>query len=193
MYYNATKGAVDLLTRGLAAEYSKHGIRVNGISPSLGNTALVSQFVGEEFDSEMAKAHATQAPVQRMVTPLDIAKGCLYLVSPYFNDYQTYVPKNSSNGFFLTGNLGVLCSELMVDNMYVLSIKVYFPMDLTDDFCSAKGHGDGFDASCTAAESKQGFVPRDDRSLCIGLMFTCSCSQIALFHVFYICHPAVLD
>lgn len=92
LYYNATKGAVDLLTRGLAAEYSHRGIRVNGISPSLGNTALVSEFVGEEFSSEMAKVQATEAPVQRMVTPLDIAKGCLYLASPHFNDFQTYVP-----------------------------------------------------------------------------------------------------
>ena len=90
LYYNATKGAVDLLTRGLAAEYSNRGIRVNGISPSLGNTALVSEFVGEEFSADMAKVQATEAPVQRMVTPLDIAKGCLYLASPYFNDFQTY-------------------------------------------------------------------------------------------------------
>lgn len=92
LYYNATKGAVDLLTRGLAAEYSSRGIRVNGISPSLGNTALVSEFVGKEFSGEMAKVQATQAPVQRMVTPLDIAKGCLYLASPHFNEFQTYVP-----------------------------------------------------------------------------------------------------
>ncbi|KAB8264714.1 oxidoreductase [Aspergillus pseudonomiae] len=83
LYYNATKGAVDLLIRGLAAEYSNRGIRVNGISPSLGNTALVSEFVGEEFSADMAKVQATEAPVQRMVTPLDIAKGCLYLASPY--------------------------------------------------------------------------------------------------------------
>ncbi|KAL2835658.1 4-formylbenzenesulfonate dehydrogenase TsaC1/TsaC2 [Aspergillus pseudoustus] len=89
LYYTATKGAVDLLTRGLAAEYSHRGIRVNGVSPSLGNTPLVSNFVGEEFTGEMAKAHATQAPVGRMVTPRDIAKGCLYFASPFFNDFQT--------------------------------------------------------------------------------------------------------
>lgn len=89
LYYSATKGAVDLLTRGLAAEYSSRGIRVNGISPSLGDTALVSEFVGEEFTKDMAKAHAIEAPVQRMVTPKDIAKGCLYFATPYFNDFQT--------------------------------------------------------------------------------------------------------
>ncbi|KAJ3545828.1 hypothetical protein NM208_g2312 [Fusarium decemcellulare] len=89
LYYNATKGAVDLLTRGLAAEFSHRGIRVNGISPSLGNTALVSEFVGEEFTKDMAKVQATEAPVQRMVTPKDIAKGCLYYASPFFNDFQT--------------------------------------------------------------------------------------------------------
>jgi 3-oxoacyl-[acyl-carrier protein] reductase len=89
LYYNATKGAVDLLTRGLAAEYSSKGIRVNGISPSLGNTALVSEFVGVEFTKEMAERQATEAPIQRMVTPKDIAKGCLFYATPYFNEFQT--------------------------------------------------------------------------------------------------------
>lgn len=123
LYYNATKGAVDLLTRGLAAEYSNRGIRVNGISPSLGNTALVSEFVGEEFNTEMAKVQATQAPVQRMVTPLDIAKGCLYLASPHFNDFQTYVPitfkQVMTNSDCLHMSLAVLCLESMVGNTYV--------------------------------------------------------------------------
>lgn len=104
LYYSATKGAVDLLTRGLAAEYSSRGIRVNGISPSLGNTALVSEFVGEEFTKDMAKAHAIEAPVQRMVTPKDIAKGCLYFATPYFNDFQTYV--------FLNTWIATICSYL---------------------------------------------------------------------------------
>jgi 3-oxoacyl-[acyl-carrier protein] reductase len=91
LYYSATKGAVDLLTRGLAAEYSSRGIRVNGISPSLGNTSLVSAFVGEEFTHDMARAQDKEAPLQRMVTPKDIAKACLYYASPFFNDFQTYV------------------------------------------------------------------------------------------------------
>ncbi|KAL7756834.1 hypothetical protein ACKLNR_013827 [Fusarium oxysporum f. sp. zingiberi] len=89
LYYNATKGAVDLLTRGLAAEYSSRGIRVNGISPSLGNTALVSEFVGGEFTSDLLSQHNKEPPIERMVTPKDIAKGCLYYASPFFNDFQT--------------------------------------------------------------------------------------------------------
>jgi hypothetical protein len=91
LYYSATKGAVDLITRGLAAEYSSQGIRINGISPSLGQTALVSAFVGEDFTSDMAKDQAKEMPLQRMVTPRDIAKGCLYYAAPFFNDFQTYV------------------------------------------------------------------------------------------------------
>lgn len=94
LYYNASKGAVDVLTRGLATEYSSQGIRVNGISPLLGQTALVSELVGEELNGDLAKVQAAQAPVKRMVTPLDIAKGCLYL-SPHFNDYQTYDLRSS--------------------------------------------------------------------------------------------------
>ena len=91
LYYNATKGAVDLLTRGLANEYSSRGIRVNGLSPSMGNTGLAADFVGQEFTADVAKSKATEALLNRLCTPMDIAKACLYFATPYFNDFQTYV------------------------------------------------------------------------------------------------------
>lgn len=90
LYYNATKGAVDLITRGLATEYSSRGIRVNGVSPSMGNTGLAADFVGQEFTPDVAKLKATEALLNRLCTPTDIAKACLYFATPYFNDFQTY-------------------------------------------------------------------------------------------------------
>lgn len=82
---------MDYVTRGLAAEYSSKGIRVNGISPSLGDTALIGEFLGSAPTAEMKKFRSSEAPLNRLCTPLDIAKAALYFASPYFNDFQTYV------------------------------------------------------------------------------------------------------
>jgi len=46
VWYNASKGAVNNATKGLAAEYGPHGIRVNSICPLLTATALFETFVG---------------------------------------------------------------------------------------------------------------------------------------------------
>ncbi|KIW14473.1 hypothetical protein PV08_07257 [Exophiala spinifera] len=87
-WYGASKGAVDMVTRHLAAEYSPLGIRVNSISPSIGNTALFKDFIANDKpDSETFSS--LHPPLGRLCTPLDIAKGTLYLATEYFNDFQT--------------------------------------------------------------------------------------------------------
>ncbi|KAM0554880.1 hypothetical protein ACHAPJ_006615 [Fusarium lateritium] len=88
-YYNATKGAVDMLTRSLAAEFSPKGVRVNGILPSLGNTALVQEFLGKDLTGDIVQDKSRASKLGRMVTPRDIAKGCLFFASPFFNEFQT--------------------------------------------------------------------------------------------------------
>lgn len=40
VWYNASKGAIWNVTKGLAAEYGPHGIRVNSLCPLLGGTGL---------------------------------------------------------------------------------------------------------------------------------------------------------
>ena len=40
-------------------------------------------------ENAVARAKAAESPVQRMVTPKDIARACLFYASPFFNDYQT--------------------------------------------------------------------------------------------------------
>jgi 3-oxoacyl-[acyl-carrier protein] reductase len=87
-WYGATKGAVDMITRDLAIEYSSSGIRVNGISPSIGNTALFKDFIANDAPDEKT-FKSLYPPLGRLCSPLDIAKGCLYFASSYFNDFQT--------------------------------------------------------------------------------------------------------
>ena len=87
-WYGASKGAVDMVTRHLAAEYSPQGIRVNSVSPSIGNTALFNEFVANDSPDEKLFS-SLYPPLGRLCTPMDIAKACLYFASDYFNDFHT--------------------------------------------------------------------------------------------------------
>jgi gluconate 5-dehydrogenase len=46
--YTATKGAVKMLTKGMAIDWGKHGIRVNGIGPGYFETSLNAALVADE-------------------------------------------------------------------------------------------------------------------------------------------------
>src|SRR5271166_3699510 len=46
--YTATKGAVKMLTKGMAIDWGKHGIRVNGIGPGYFRTTLNAALVADE-------------------------------------------------------------------------------------------------------------------------------------------------
>ena len=78
-----------MITRHLAAEYSSRGIRVNAVAPSISNTPLMREFLGEQPVQTNLEAAAKEVPVGRLCTPLDIAKAALYFASSYFNDFQS--------------------------------------------------------------------------------------------------------
>ena len=88
-WYGATKGAVDMITRHIATEYSSKGIRSNAVAPSISETPLMREFLGEEPNQDTLSEAAAHVPVGRLCTPMDIAKATLYFASPYFNDFQT--------------------------------------------------------------------------------------------------------
>ena len=81
-WYGATKGAVDMITRHLAKEYSPKGIRVNGISPSISETPLIRDFIGKDPDHESRERLTASVPLNRLCTALDIAKAALYFATP---------------------------------------------------------------------------------------------------------------
>lgn len=89
VWYAASKGAVDTVTRSLAAEFTPKGIRVNAILPSYGETPLTPEFLGRPITPEITTARSAESLVKRVCTPLDIAKAALYFATPYFNDFQT--------------------------------------------------------------------------------------------------------
>ncbi len=80
-WYNATKGAVNLVSSALANELAPHRIRVNCIAPVIGATGLLEQFMGMPNTPENRAKFLSTIPLGRMSKPEDIAAAALYLAS----------------------------------------------------------------------------------------------------------------
>jgi NAD(P)-dependent dehydrogenase (short-subunit alcohol dehydrogenase family) len=74
----ASKGAIEGLTKALAAEYAPK-IRINCIAPSLTDTPLAASLLNTEQKKE---ANATRHPLKRIGTTEDIANMAEFLLSP---------------------------------------------------------------------------------------------------------------
>jgi 3-oxoacyl-[acyl-carrier protein] reductase len=80
-WYNASKGAVNLLSKSMAAELGPEGIRVNAVCPVMGATGLIEQFLGVADTPEARAKIVAGIPLGRMSTPEDVAQATLYLAS----------------------------------------------------------------------------------------------------------------
>ncbi|MGQ9851219.1 MAG: SDR family NAD(P)-dependent oxidoreductase [Aggregatilineaceae bacterium] len=76
--YSAAKGAVIALTRAMAVELARDGIRVNAVCPGPVVTDMLLEAVPTE---EQRRQLAAQAPLGRLGQPLDIAGAVLFLAS----------------------------------------------------------------------------------------------------------------
>lgn len=82
--YNASKGAVAVMTRSLALELAPFHIRVNAINPVAGDTPMLSGFIGAESAGglEAGRERFRQTvPLGRLSIPEDIGYAALYLCS----------------------------------------------------------------------------------------------------------------
>jgi NAD(P)-dependent dehydrogenase (short-subunit alcohol dehydrogenase family) len=77
--YALTKGAIDTLTRYLAAELGERGIRVNAIAPGAIDTDMAADFVGTDEGKTQVKS--IQA-LKRVGQPNDIANVAGFLAGP---------------------------------------------------------------------------------------------------------------
>lgn len=75
--YSASKAAVESLTRTWAAEFGRHGIRVNSVAPGPTNTEGVVREWGDA-NEELGRA----LPLGRTADPEEIAHAVLFLASP---------------------------------------------------------------------------------------------------------------
>jgi len=80
VWYNASKGAVNLVTKAMAIELAPDHIRVACIAPVAGETPLLAQFMGEDTPEKRAAFRAS-IPLGRLSVPQDIADAALFLAS----------------------------------------------------------------------------------------------------------------
>ncbi len=80
--YAAAKGGVTLLTKAMALDYAREGIRVNCICPALVETELVrGLFEGAADPEAFRRARLEQIPLGRLGQPEDVAQLALFLAS----------------------------------------------------------------------------------------------------------------
>lgn len=89
-WYNASKGAVNLLSKSMAAELAPDGIRVCAVAPVMADTPLLPTFMGGDSPELRAQFKAT-VPLGRFATVDDVANATLFLAS--------------EEASFLTGNV----------------------------------------------------------------------------------------
>jgi 3-oxoacyl-[acyl-carrier protein] reductase len=89
-WYNASKGAVNLLSKSMAAELAPDGIRVCAVAPVMAETPLLPTFMGGD-SPELRAQFKTTVPLGRFATVDDVANATLFLAS--------------DEASFLTGNV----------------------------------------------------------------------------------------
>src|SRR5947209_14460404 len=89
-WYNASKGAVNLLSKSMAAELAPDGIRVCAVAPVIAETPLFATFLGGDTP-ELREQFRGSIPLGRFAKVEDVANASLFLAS--------------EEASFLTGNV----------------------------------------------------------------------------------------
>ena len=76
--YVGSKHAVEGLTKSVALEVAKSGIRVNGVAPGPTDTGMLTRFTGT---TENKAALAAQVPLGRLGLPEEVADGIVFIAS----------------------------------------------------------------------------------------------------------------
>jgi gluconate 5-dehydrogenase len=77
--YSATKGALVMLIRQHAAELAPHGIRVNGVAPTVIATEMARHWIENESTRRQI---VDRVPLGRIGSPSDVAAPVMFLCSP---------------------------------------------------------------------------------------------------------------
>lgn len=77
-FYAATKGAVDVFTKGMAREVAREGIRVNGVRPGMTVTHMVERVTG---NPALRRSIEATIPMGRLGEASEIAEAAVWLAS----------------------------------------------------------------------------------------------------------------
>ena len=94
--YNATKGGIVTMTRGLARTYAAAGIRVNAVAPGLVDTAMLR----DDLSATLLEGLVDQVPLGRVASPEEVAPAVVFLASEHAA-YITGVTLNISGGWLM--------------------------------------------------------------------------------------------
>ncbi len=79
--YNAAKGGVTNLTKTMAIDYARSGIRVNAIAPGTIDTPIIEKILGEDQGAEFRRVYEWVDPMGRLGRPEEVASVVLFLAS----------------------------------------------------------------------------------------------------------------
>lgn len=101
--YDASKGALVMLTKSLAVSLADHGIRVNGIAPGLIKTPLTATWM-ESRDRSVLEHYEKKILLRRVGAPEDVAGAAVFLCS----DAASYITGEIIviDGGLTTGQIG---------------------------------------------------------------------------------------
>jgi len=89
--YTASKGAVANLTKGMATDWAKHGLQINGLAPGYFKTELTSALVADE---EFTAWLSARTPAGRWGEVNELVGACIFLsskASSFVNGHVLYV------------------------------------------------------------------------------------------------------
>ena len=81
MAYAASKGAVVQLTRSMALDHARDGIRVNAVCPGDTDTAMLAMGTDPAERQQALAKLADGLPLGRVGTPADVAAAVAFLLS----------------------------------------------------------------------------------------------------------------
>lgn len=80
-WYSASKAAMINLTKGLALEFARSGVRINAVNPMIGETAMLADFMGLEDTPANRERFLQRIPLGRFTRPNDVASAVTFLAS----------------------------------------------------------------------------------------------------------------
>jgi NAD(P)-dependent dehydrogenase (short-subunit alcohol dehydrogenase family) len=80
-WYSGSKAAMINLTKGLALEFARTGIRINAVNPMIGETAMLGDFMGMEDTPANRDKFLQRIPLGRFTHPNDVASAVTFLAS----------------------------------------------------------------------------------------------------------------
>jgi NAD(P)-dependent dehydrogenase (short-subunit alcohol dehydrogenase family) len=80
-WYSGSKAAMINLSKGLALEYARAGVRINAVNPMIGETPMMADFMGMEDTPANRERFLSRIPLGRFTRPDDVASAVAFLAS----------------------------------------------------------------------------------------------------------------